>query len=162
MIDPIFVPNGEVHSESSSESERQCGSRPRSSSCGVLRVVVMLFLLHARVRADGRSPLQGPCSSPTLPCTICARSSTLNCSVNWLKTRNSPAAAGFANGDLNAAHGIADIQEAARLAALAVDRERMADGGLNAEAIERRAEDLVVVEAVDEASSSSVWSVSTP
>jgi len=53
-------------------------------------------------------------------------------------------------GDLDAAHGIADIEETARLAALAVDRERLPDSRLYAETIEDRAEDVVVVEAIDE------------
>ena len=44
-----------------------------------------------------------------------------------------------------------DVQEAARLAALAVHRERVADHGLHGEAVERRAEQLVVVEAGDQA-----------
>ena len=53
-------------------------------------------------------------------------------------------------GDLDAAHRIANIQKAARLAALAVDRERMPDRRLHAEAVQHRAEDFVVIEAVDQ------------
>jgi len=53
-------------------------------------------------------------------------------------------------GDLDAAHGIADIEETARLTALAVDSERLPNGRLHAETIQDRAEDVVVVEAIDE------------
>ena len=79
-----------------------------------------------------------------------ASSSTENCSVNWLKTRHSPGARRIQAGDFDAAHGVANIQVAARLPALAVDRQRMAHGRLRAEAVQHRAEDLVVIEAVDE------------
>jgi hypothetical protein len=57
---------------------------------------------------------------------------------------------GIQTGKLHAAHRVANIQEAARLAALAVHRERVAKGCLGAEAIEHRAEDLVIVKAVDQ------------
>ena len=46
---------------------------------------------------------------------------------------------------------VADVEVAARLAALAVDGQRVADDGLHAEAVERGPEDLVVVEARREA-----------
>ena len=82
--------------------------------------------------------------------------------MNWLKTRHSPRAGRIQAGDLDAAHGVANVEEAARLPALAVDRQRMADGGLRAEAVQHRAEDLVVVEAVDQASSRAVSSVMVP
>ena len=72
---------------------------------------------------------------------------TVNCSVNWLKTRNSPRWAGFVDRQLDALERVADVEEAAGLPALAVDRQRVADHRLHAEAVERRAEDLVVVEA---------------
>ena len=71
----------------------------------------------------------------------------LNCSVNWLKTRNSPAAGGLRQASSTQAHGVADVEEAARLAALAVHAERLADGRLRAEAVEHRPPDAVVVEA---------------
>ena len=51
---------------------------------------------------------------------------------------------------LDAAQGVDDVQEAARLPAPAVHRQRMADHGLHAEAVERGAERLVVVEARDQ------------
>ena len=54
-------------------------------------------------------------------------------------------------GNLDAADGVANIEEAARLSALAVNGDRMSDGRLDAEAVQRRAENLVVVEAVDQA-----------
>ena len=44
-------------------------------------------------RAGGRFRPSVP-SSCRAACTMCARSSTENCSVNWLNTRNSPGAAG--------------------------------------------------------------------
>ena len=50
--------------------------------------------------------------------------------------------------DLNAAHGVSDVQETAGLATLTVHGHRVTDGRLDAEAVERGTEDGVVVEAV--------------
>src|SRR3954451_16223853 len=58
---------------------------------------------------------------------------------------------GVEAGELDAAHGVADVEVPARLAALAVDGQRMADRGLHAETVERGAQDVVVVKAVDQA-----------
>src|SRR5438067_4268507 len=49
--------------------------------------------------------------------------------------------------DLHALERVADVEEAARLAALPVDSDRVADHRLYAEAVQSGAEDLVVVEA---------------
>src|SRR5207244_8109201 len=48
---------------------------------------------------------------------------------------------------LDAAHGVADVEETSGLPALAVNRERVSDGSLRAEAVEHRAPYVVVVEA---------------
>ena len=85
------------------------------------------------------------------PLTFSASWLTENCSVNWLKTRNSPGSARVRDGELDALERVADVEEAAGLAALAVDGQRVADDGLDAEAVEHRAEHLVVVEAGEEA-----------
>ena len=71
--------------------------------------------------------------------------------MNWLKTRNSPRSAGFVDRQLDAGERVADVEEAAGLGAGAVDGERVADHRLQAEAVEDGAEDLVVVEAGDQA-----------
>ena len=60
---------------------------------GVDRVVVVLFLLDPRVLAV--LDLNRVAEVPSRVRTISASSSTENCSVNWLKTRNSPGPAGF-------------------------------------------------------------------
>src|SRR5271167_4563890 len=57
---------------------------------------------------------------------------------------------GVVTRDLNATHGVANIQKAAGLPTLAVNRQRIIQRGLRAEAIENRPEDFVVVEAIDE------------
>src|SRR5271169_3804475 len=49
--------------------------------------------------------------------------------------------------EFNAADGVSNIKESARLAALAIDRERISQGRLGTEAVQHRAKDLVVVEA---------------
>jgi len=52
---------------------------------------------------------------------------------------------------LDAANGVANVEETAGLAALAVHGERLADGGLHAEeTIQDSAEDVVVIETIDE------------
>ena len=71
--------------------------------------------------------------------------------MNWLKTRNSPRSAGFGDRQLDAGERVADVEEAAGLVAGAVDGQRVADHRLQAEAVEHGAEDLVVVEAGDQA-----------
>ena len=136
-------------SESSSESESRCGLQAQIDQLGMLGVVVVLFGFHARVREVVDLDLAGPVSSPAA-CTMCASSSTENCSVNWLKTRHSPRLGGIQAGDFDAAHGVANIQEAARLPALAIHRERMPDGRLHAKAVQHRAENFVVIEAIDQ------------
>ena len=71
--------------------------------------------------------------------------------MNWLKTRNSPRVGGVGDGQFDAGEGVADVEEAAGLGAGAVDGQRVADHRLQAEAVEHGAEDLVVVEAGDQA-----------
>ena len=70
--------------------------------------------------------------------------------MNWLKTRHSPGIGRIQAGDLDAANGIADIQEPARLPALSVYRQRMSRRGLDAEAVQHRSKDVVVIETVDQ------------
>ena len=73
------------------------------------------------------------------------------------------AAAGFRAASSTQRRVSTDVEVAAGLAALAVDRERLADHRLHAEAVERGAEHLVVVEPRRPgASSSAVSSVSHP
>src|SRR5579863_3198680 len=57
---------------------------------------------------------------------------------------------GIEAGNLDAAHGVANIEEAASLSAFAINGKRGADGGLDAKAIQNRAEDFVIVEAINE------------
>src|SRR5579862_2055622 len=45
---------------------------------------------------------------------------------------------GVQTGDFDAAYGITDVQESARLAALPINSERMSDNRLNAEAVQHR------------------------
>src|SRR5436309_3157970 len=53
-------------------------------------------------------------------------------------------------GNLDTSHGVSNVEEAARLPALAVDSERLADGCLHAETVEDGAEHVVIVEAIDQ------------
>src|ERR1700691_1510144 len=53
-------------------------------------------------------------------------------------------------GDLDTADGVANVQEAASLAAFSVHGKRMPHGGLRTEAVQHRAENFVVVEPVDQ------------
>src|SRR5271170_2402367 len=57
---------------------------------------------------------------------------------------------GILAGDFDAAHGVANIEEAAALAAFAVHGEGMSDDGFDAEAIEDGAENFVVIKTIDE------------
>ena len=82
--------------------------------------------------------------------------------MNWLNTRNSPRRRRVQAGNLDAANRVANIEKAARLPALAIHRERMADGRLHAEAVQHRAENFVVIETVDERFIQAVSSVTVP
>src|SRR5437870_3797633 len=53
-------------------------------------------------------------------------------------------------GDLDATHGVANVEETARLSSLAVNGERLSDGRLNTKAIQDGAKDIIVVEAIDQ------------
>src|SRR5437879_5130629 len=53
-------------------------------------------------------------------------------------------------GNLDTSNGVTDVEEPARLAALPVYRERLADGRLHAETVEDGAEHVVIVEAIDQ------------
>jgi len=52
---------------------------------------------------------------------------------------------GVVDGELDTLAGVADVEEAARLGAVAVDGQWMADSSLDDEAVERRAKDAVVI-----------------
>src|SRR5437764_14984741 len=53
-------------------------------------------------------------------------------------------------GDLDATHGVASVEETARLSSLAVNGERLSDGRLNTTAIPDAAKHINAVEAVDQ------------
>jgi UDP-sulfoquinovose synthase len=135
------------------EVENQSIENPRVEAeveqRGVTRVVVVLFLLDPRVvdvldldrvaevlggmldqvgEVDDRELLGELVEDPELA-----------------------ALGGVLDRQLDAVDRVADVEEAARLAAAPVDGERVADHRLQAEAVEHRAEDLVVVEAGDQA-----------
>src|ERR1700688_1872310 len=56
---------------------------------------------------------------------------------------------GILAGNFNAAHRVADIQESAGLSAGSIYGQRLTDGRLHTEAVQNRAEYIVVVEAID-------------
>src|SRR5262249_4589950 len=62
-----------------------------------------------------------------------------------------PGLRGGGDGEFDAADGCPDVEEPTGLPAFSVDGEWHADGRLHAEAVERGAENLVIVEAIDEA-----------
>src|ERR671914_2930272 len=118
---------------------------PQLAQLGVRRVVVVLLLLDARVvevldldlvAELGARPLRelGELEHGEL-----LRELVEHAELAALRR--------VAHGQLDALERVADVEEAARLPALAVDGERVPDHGLHAEAVERGAEDLVVVEA---------------
>src|SRR5206468_4197532 len=57
---------------------------------------------------------------------------------------------GVQTGQFNATHGVANVEKATGLAPLAIDRDGMADGGLDAETIERGPKNFIIVKAVDQ------------
>src|SRR5260370_19626905 len=52
--------------------------------------------------------------------------------------------------NLDTSDRVPNVEETARLTALTVYRERLADGRLYAETVENGAEDIVIIEAIDE------------
>src|SRR6202521_1485287 len=57
---------------------------------------------------------------------------------------------GVVAGNLDTSDRVANVKETARLSALAVNGERLSDGGLNTKAIQHSTEDVVIVEAIDQ------------
>eukprot|EP00982_Pelagococcus_subviridis_P007804 30735-Pelagococcus_subviridis.AAC.10 len=115
---------------------------------GVLRVVVVLLHLRPRVRDVDDLRVQ----ADLLPRLGDERRELVHAELLRELVVNPHLALvrGVIARDLDAPHGVADVEEPARLAALAVHRHRVPDRGLDAESVQRRAEDGVVVEAVDE------------
>ena len=137
-----------LRSESSTTSDSMCGSQPEVDQLGVLRVVVVLFLLDARIRQVVDRDFETEVGRGALN------------EAGELEDREllgelvvDPALARIGRvqaGQLDAADGIADVDVAARLAALPVHRQRMLHGRFDAEPVQDRAEHLVVVEPVDQ------------
>src|SRR5882672_11514438 len=115
---------------------------------GVFCVVVVLLGLDARVGnvidLDGNSNF--PCSSFYKMGQIQDRELLCKLVVDPAFVLGSRVVAS----EFDASHRITNIEEAARLPALAVDGEGLSDGCLDAETIQDGAEDIVVVETIDE------------
>ena len=136
-------------SESSSESERIVRPQAEIDQLGMLRVVVMLLRFHARRRACARFRPSCP-FRVAAACTMCASSSTENCSVNWLNTRHSPGAAGFRQA-ISMQRTVSRISRNPRVwPPLPYTVKGCPDRGLHAEAVQHGAENFVVIEAIDQ------------
>ena len=85
--------NAMLISESSSDSREKMRLQPEFHQLGMLGVVVVLFRFHARIGQVLDLHVELNLSAGA--CTMWPVPRTENCSVNWLKTRNSPGVAGF-------------------------------------------------------------------
>ena len=129
---------------SSSPSLSRVGLRPSSKKCS--RLTLSSFSAASR-RGLGKFAI----SAPVILAMSSASSRTRKVSVTWLKTFGlSPRSRRVLERDLDASHGVADVDERAGLSSRTVHRERMANGRLHQEAIEHGAVVTVVVEAVDQ------------
>ena len=134
--------------ESISESRQQVRLQSQVDQLGVLRVVVVGFRFHARIGQVMDLRLQSQLRAGRLHHLRQLQHREL---LGELVEDAELARIGRIHaGDFDAANGVANVEEAARLSALAVDGDRMSGRRFNAEAIQRGAEDLVVVEAVDQ------------
>src|SRR5262249_52070568 len=115
---------------------------------GVLGLVVVLLGLHARIRYV----VDFDRKAHFLRRPLDKMSQVHNGELLGKLIVNTALSAGCGvmTGNLYASHGVANIKETACLAALAVNGKRLADGGLHAEAVQHRAEDVVVVKPIDE------------
>ena len=130
-------------SESSSESERAEVDQLR-----MFGVVIVLFRFNARTWKviDGDAHPQLPGRGPDHFGELehgelfgeLVKDPALSC-IRRVQAR-----------DFDAANGIANIKESARLPALSINGERMSRSGLDAEAVEHRSKNVVVIETVDE------------
>src|SRR5579864_7225464 len=107
---------------------------------GVLGVVVVFLRFHSRVRQVVYDDIE----SESRACSVnqfgeFADRKLFRELVEYAKLS---ACGGIHACEFDATNGIANVEESARLSAFPVDRERMLDGGLHAEAVECRAEHL--------------------
>ena len=129
---------------SSRPARRVIGSRPRARNWSFLTTS---SFSAASLRGLGSQAILAPVSSATR----LARSRTRWVSVIWLKIlTRSPRLGRVGERELDAADRVLDVDEGAGLAAGAVHGQRVADRGLDQEAVEHRAVVAVVVEAVDQ------------
>ena len=144
-IDPIAMV-GDLHQHRVDQLlVQQPRLKPEVEQLGVLGVVVVLFHFLARVRPvlDGDVPAE-VLAGLLHPLGQLEHAELLGELVVDAQLAGVGRVGG---GQRDALDRVADVEVAACLAALAVDRQRIADDGLDAEPVEGGPEDLVVVEA---------------
>mmetsp|Transcript_12276 Transcript_12276/g.26479 ORF Transcript_12276/g.26479 Transcript_12276/m.26479 type:complete len:333 (-) Transcript_12276:430-1428(-) len=127
---------------------QQVGLQTQLLQLGVLGIVVVLFRLHSGVGHVGDLHVE-----PQLCALLLHNVSQLvhaKLLGELVEHAHLAPLGGVVNGNLDAAHGVANVQEAARLSALAVHGQGVAHCRLHHKAVESCSEDAVIVVAVDE------------
>src|SRR5699024_1874543 len=123
---------------------QQVRLQTQAQQVGVDRVVVVVVLLHARVLGGGDVRLEAEVAGDLLH--LLGQLLDGELLGELVVDAELAAVGGVLAGDLDAAHGVLDVQVAAGLGAVAVDGEIVADRRLDDEAVQGSAEHGVVVE----------------
>src|SRR5699024_3332439 len=148
-LDPVGVVHRDLDDLGEVLVGQQVGLEPQVQQVGVDRVVVVVVLLHARVLGGGELDLVAQVARDLLH--LLGELLDGELLGDLVVDAELAGVGGVLAGDLDAAHGVLDVQVAAGLGAVAVDGEIVADRRLDDEAVQGSAEHGVVVEAVDQA-----------
>src|ERR1044072_1057958 len=127
----------------------QGGLQAEVEQLGVDRVVIVLFLLHTRVVAV--LDLDRVTEVLASPLDQLGQLEHRELLGELIEDAELTGLGGSCGSQLDAVEGVADIEEAARLAPRSIHRQRMADHRLQAKAVEHGAEHLVVIKAGNQA-----------
>src|SRR5882724_10613266 len=121
---------------------------PQIGQLGVLGVVVMFFGLHSGIRQMVNGHVE-----PQFLAGCFHHSGQLQDRELFRELVEDAKFASLCRmqaGQFYAPHRVADIKKASRLPAATIDGNRMVDSSLHAEAVQRRAKNLIVIKAVDQ------------
>src|ERR1700722_76166 len=124
------------------------GLQAQINQFGMLRVVIVFFRFDSGIGKVGYFHVQTDFRSGFL--NDLRKFQNRKSLRKLVVTPALPGRSGIQTRELQATDRIADVQEAALLAALAVPRQRMTNYRLDAEAVQHRAENLVVIKTVDQ------------
>src|SRR5690606_3308959 len=133
-LDPVGVVHRDLQHLGEMLVGQQVRLQPEVQEVGVDRVVVVVVLLHARVLGRGDVHVQAQVDSDLLH--LLGELLDGELLGELVVDAELATVGGVLAGDLDAAHGVLDVQVAAGLGAVAVDGEVVADRALDDEAVQ--------------------------